>query len=290
MKGKFVLISGTASLSCEDEKLSVALEFIQHFTRQVLQRGGGIVVLAGDEESTKDQKGMPHIFDWVALREVERYAERSVGSPRIYVRVVMSDKTREEKLDNANLKTLINLEQRQAVEVRYIQRMQFTGGSYRRQEAELSDALLAIGGGKGTHNSGRDMVALNKPVLPLDLAIGSISEDGEGAVELHREMMTDPTQFFPRTHEKAINRIGTFSLQGQVNDAESAARAAADLIHQEFEAAKIINRIIHGLRNPKVFIPIILGAISVTVTWLGKGFTMVRLFEFIKDRFFNSVM
>ena len=56
MKGKFVLISGTASLSCEDEKLSVALEFIQHFTRQVLQRGGGIVVLVGDEESTKDQR------------------------------------------------------------------------------------------------------------------------------------------------------------------------------------------------------------------------------------------
>ena len=290
MKDKFVLISGSANPSCDDAKLSVALEFIQHFTRQVLQRGGGIVVLAGPEESTKDKKGLPHVFDWVALREVERYAESSACSPRIYARVVMSDKAREAKIDSTNLKTLRNLEQCQAVEVSYIKRMQFTGGSYRRQEAELSDTLLAIGGGKGTYILGRDMAASNKPVLPMDLQIGSGSEDGEGAVELHREMMTDPAPFLPRTHKRAINRIGTFSLDSQVNDTEAAARAAANVIHQEFEAAKIINRVLYGLRNPKVFILIILGAISVTITWLGKGFTMVRLFEFIKDRFFNSVM
>ena len=288
MKGKFVWISGTASMSCDSEKLAAAIAFIQHFTSDVLGRGGGIVVLAGDEESTKDKGGTPHIFDWVALREVESYAESYVGDPRVFVRVVMSDKAREEKIDSANLKTLRNLEQREAVEVSYIQRTRFTGGTYRSREAELSDALLAIGGGKGTYNSGVDMRALNKPLLPLDLQIGSISEDGEGAVELHREMMTDPSLFLPRTHKRAINKIGTFSLHNQVNDVQAAARTAVDVIHEEFKAARLVNRTIYGLRNPRVLIAMTIGAIGVAITWMGKGFMLVRLFEFVKDRIFGG--
>ena len=71
MNGKFILISGSAGLSCPADKLDTAIQFIKSFTAEVLKRGGGVVVLAGDEESTKDDQGTPHIFDWLALREVE---------------------------------------------------------------------------------------------------------------------------------------------------------------------------------------------------------------------------
>ena len=246
--------------------------------------------MPGDETSTKDENGNPHIFDWVVLREVEHYAETTTSAPQHYARIVMSDKAREEKIDRANLRTLKNLEQRQIVEVNYISRNEYDGGEYRQVEREWSDALLAIGGGYGTNKIGERMTDLGKPVIPLDLRIGSMSEDGNGALDLHKALMTEPMKFFPRTHKKVINRIGAFSLDGQDADAEAAAKAAAELIHRELDAAKTVNRLIYGLRNPKVLIPIILGAIGVTINWLGNGFMLVRLFEFVKDRFLSSAL
>ena len=159
MNSRFVLISGSAGSSCPAEKLDAASQFVSNFTTEVLSRGGGIVVLAGDEH------GAPHIFDWVALREVERYANSTTESTRPYARVIMSDRARESKIDDARLRLLRKLEQRNAVEFCHIRREVFTGGEYRKLMTERSDAMLAIGGGKGTYAAGTRMIALGKPVL-----------------------------------------------------------------------------------------------------------------------------
>ena len=237
MDGKFILISGSASRSCPEDKLNTAVEFVESFTGEVLRRGGGIVVLAGDEESTKDEHGTPHIFDWVALREVGRYAESTTETPRRYSRVVMSDEAPESKIDDANLQLLANLEQRNVVELCHVRREVFTGGEYRKELIERADAMLAIGGGKGTYSTGADMTALGKSVLPLDLRLGSLSDDGDGAVDLHREMTSKPSRFFPNTHPDVINRIDQISLDRGINDAGAVARASAEMLARELEAA-----------------------------------------------------
>ena len=152
------------------------------------------------EDSTRDEKGAPHIFDWVVLREVRCYAESAITDPRTYVRVVMSDVAQESKIDIANLKLLRDLEQRKVVERLHIPDEVFTGGEYRKRMIDIADAMLAIGGGRGTYSAGLEMTAQGKPVLPIDLRLGSISEDGDGAVALHKRMLTEAEQFFPRTH------------------------------------------------------------------------------------------
>ena len=112
MEGKYILISGSASRFCPDEKLETAIKFVQRFTEEVLRRGGGIVVLAGGEESTKNEQGIPRIFDWVALREVERFVESTIEKPRPYALLVMSELAPESKIEDTNLQLLRNLEQR----------------------------------------------------------------------------------------------------------------------------------------------------------------------------------
>ena len=236
MNGKFVLISGSAGYSCPPEKLNIASLFLSDFTKVVLSRGGGIVVLAGDEPSAGDEHGAPQIFDWVALREVERYANSTTECTRTYARVIMSDKARESKIDDAGLRLLRNLEQRNAVEFCHIRREVFTGGEYRRLMIERSDTMLAIGGGKGTYAAGTEMIALGKPVLPLDIQLGSTAGDGEGAVALHREMATEPDRFFPRTHHDVVNRVGLLSLDRGMNDAGTAAQVSAEMLAGELEA------------------------------------------------------
>ncbi len=236
MDGKFILISGSASRSCPEDKLNTAVKFVESFTGEVLRRGGGIVALAGDEESTKDEHSTPHIFDWVALREVERYAETTTESPRRYARVVMSDEAPNSKIDKANLQLLTNLEQRNIVEICHVRREVFTGGEYRKELIERADAMLAIGGGKGTYSTGADMTARGKPALPLDLRLGSLSDDGDGAIALHQEMTSNPSRFFPSTHSDVINRVELLSLDRGINDAGTVARGSAEMLARELEA------------------------------------------------------
>ena len=236
MNGKYILISGSAGRACPPEKLDTAVLFVCNFTEEVLRRGGGVVVLAGGEKTTEDERGTPRAFDWLVLREVERYAERTAQDPRTYARVVMSDQAQESRIDDANLLMLRNLEQRGVVERIHIRREIFTGGTYRATMIERADAMLAIGGGKGTYSAGERMTELAKPVLPLDLQLGSIADDGDGAVALHREMLSDPVRFLPHTHSKVLNRIGMVSLERGINEAGVAAATAAEILERELQA------------------------------------------------------
>ena len=123
--------SGSASRDCPEDRLQAAIRFVETFTEDVLKRGGGIVVLAGAEDSTRNEQGTPLIFDWIALRTVERFAQRTTVNPHPYARVVMSDQAPENKIDDANLMLLANLEQRNVLEVTRIRREVYTGGAYR---------------------------------------------------------------------------------------------------------------------------------------------------------------
>ncbi len=239
MDGRFVLISGSAGLSCPAGKLDVASQFIRSFTGEVLRLRGGIVVLARDEEGIGDEYSAPRVFDWLALQEVERYAASTTECPRPYAQVIMSDNARESKIDDAGLQLLRNLEQRNAVELYHIRQEVFTGGEYRRVMVERSDAMLAIGGGKGTYAAGTEMIALGKPVLPLDLQLGSTAGDGDGAVDLHREMVTEPGRFFHSTHHDVVNKVGLLSLDRGINDAAAVARASAEMLAKELEGISV---------------------------------------------------
>ena len=236
MDGKFIMLSGSASPSCPADKLFVASEFVRCFTGEALRRGGGLVVLAGSEEATKGEHGTPHIFDWLALREVEQYVESSTEPPRPYAKIVMSDAATESRIDPANLRLLKNLEQRNVVELLPIRREVFTGGEYRKVMIEQADAFVAVGGGKGTYSAGTDMMAEGKAVLPLDLQLGSFVQDGDGAVALHREMISDPERFFPNTHQEMRNRIGLLSLDRGISDAGTVARVSAEMLARELSA------------------------------------------------------
>ena len=277
MKEKFILISGSAGLSRQPEKLDLAIEFVQCFTSEVLRSGGGLVVLAGAEEATKDQFGIPHIFDWVVLREVTQYARTTTDNPRCYAKVVMSNAATESKIDDTNLLTLKELQQRNVIEIHHIRREVFTGGEYRKAELDLADAMLAIGGGKGTYSIGTEMMAAGKPVLPLDLDLGAYQDDGDGAVTLNREMMSHPNRFFPNTHPNVINRLQTISLNRGISDAKTAAQTAVEMMSRELGVSTRVSL--------KSKIRWAFAVISKFVKSIPLASAAIKVFEYIKGLF-----
>lgn len=234
------------------------------------------MLLLGDEDQTKGADGKPRIFDWVIMRSIESYAETSISPTRTLAHVVMSDDAWERKMADRHRRTITNLQQRGVLEVEYIRRELYTGGEYRRSEQEIADALVALGGGKGTYTVGNDMLDRGKPVLPLDLEIGAFSEDGEGALQLHRELLVDPTSYFPITHREVMNRIETLSLNQSNHDVSTVAHRVVEVLSRELGTEAV-----EPERGAKRDYGRIVGGINKFLTLIG----VMRGVEFLKDHF-----
>ena len=273
MKGKFILISGSASHSCPVEKLDRAIDFVQCFVTEVLRLGGGVVVLGSDESASLGSHDRPRIFDWVVLREVKRYVESTTKPPRTLAKLVMSDQAVETKFDDRNFEIFSKLAQRGVLEVERIRREEYTGGRYRQLELELADAMIAIGGGKGTYISGTDMLEAGKPVLPLDLKIGASSEDGEGAILLLRELTRDPARFFQSTEAEVIDKIDTLSLDRGIHQPSVVAQRAVEILSLELGQSEPLQRT--AIRRLIGSVDKVVGKF---VTWVG----LIRAIDFLK--------
>ena len=131
MNSRFVLFSGSAIFSRPAERLNQEIQFLDRFVPQVLQVGGGFVVLLGDDDGTKGYDGKPRICDWIILRTVQHYAGSTTGVPRAYAQVVMSDDASYVKTSEGNRRTFSNLQQYGTLDLERIRREAFAGGRYR---------------------------------------------------------------------------------------------------------------------------------------------------------------
>ena len=54
--------------------------------------------------------------------------------------------------------------------------------------------------------------------------------------------MSEPSRFFPKTHQAVKNRLGLLSLDREINDPESVARVSAEILVNEFDAMPVLGR------------------------------------------------
>ncbi len=233
MEGKIILLSGSASPSCSVQRLDLAIGFVQHFVTEVLKAGGGMVVLASSEQRDQALGGRPRLFDWTVLRTIEDYVSITSEPSKTRAHVVMSDDAWQSKLDADNRGTLTRLQQRKVLEIKRVPREEYTGGLYRQLQCELADGMIALGGGKGTYTAGRQMIRNCKPVLPVDLDIGAMAADGVGARLLHKEMLKEPSEFFPHSHRQIATQFESLSLDCGIYEVGDVARKATEALALE---------------------------------------------------------
>lgn len=237
-KGMVVLVAGSASRDCSKSKLGVAHAFVRVFTSSVLNAGGGFVVFVSGEPVADD--GMPLIFDWVILREIDQYV-RGPDAPqpaRRLVSVVTSQKAWSSKMGDEHRQLLARLSGSGCAELTYVNDDVHTGGNIGDEQIERASAMIAIGGGKGVADRASKMMRRGRPVLPLDLAVGALSSDGDGAIGLHKKLMTEPQQFFPASHAHVRSLLPSISLELQGADVGAAAVCAFELVASELKAAR----------------------------------------------------
>ena len=226
MKPKYTLIAGSASETCGDEKLGRALEFAREATAAILRSGNSVTVFVAREKV--NESGLPIVFDWEILRAVDDYLKNEAGNAeRIMARVVTGEDSLEKRFSEENASLVQRLQSKGAVQVHYISEDRYTGGNFRAKFVDINDAMIAVGGGTGVYDNATFMLEAGKPVMPMDVRIGSSRDDGDGALQLLSEMKNDPKRFLRYGHEAVSEKMLALSLERPY---ESTRRVANDVV------------------------------------------------------------
>lgn len=233
LRNKPLLIAGSAARDVAPDKLDRAHEFIRALVTCILDAGGGLVVFAGDEPLTSDGRAL--IFDWTILRALDSASRTSVTRTV----VVTSEKARSRKMSDEQRHLLTRLSAGSAIEMISIPNDVHTGGNIGDEQVERAAGMIALGGGKGVADRARKMQKAGRPVLPFDLSLGALSNDGDGACGLHRQFIEDPMSFFGATGTSLASTLFGLSLETPVLALEQLARRAVTMIASELDAGEL---------------------------------------------------
>lgn len=285
MKPGYIAIIGSANPNCDVERLERALEFVRKVTVAILDTGNSVSVLATSEPArTRNDAQLPTAFDWEVLRAVDRYVQNQPGgnAGRALVRVATGADSDSKRFTSENRQLIRRLQEKGALEIRHIPESHHTGGEQRNCLVDMSDGMVAIGGGKGTYITGDMMLAAGKPVIPMDIRIGARRDDGEGALKLLSKMKSAPKPFLPIRHEIVKTRLFALSLEDPCAPVERIANEVADILKSELEGAADDSEDAESENGGKGRLRALMGKIPVIaqLTIIAKNFT-----DFVKNLF-----
>jgi hypothetical protein len=204
IRGRRITIAGSAAPDVDAALLGYAHELIAHLVHSLFAEGALFSVGVGKEPRRMDDASQASIiFDWTALETLAANVAKMKSSASTLqgklIATIITDKTASQIPDNrkALWSDLISLD---SVFIRSVE-PGWTSGAIRRQmQAELGDVLIAISGGEGVEHLAKEFAMQGKPVIPLDLQLGSSTNDGTGgASRLFGQMRAHPERFAPFT-------------------------------------------------------------------------------------------
>lgn len=197
-----VHISGSASKDTSPTLLKYAHELIFELVKRLAAEGATFVVGVGKESLSNPDipSSLPIIFDWTVLAAVRESLETGItGAYKRKGRMVATAVTSkiETHIPDARRELWEFLLEAEAIDVEYLKPGWSSGALRRQRLSRKGDILIVIGGGEGVEHLAEDEYIANaKPVIPLDLKIGSSCNDGSGgACRLVGEALAQPHRF-----------------------------------------------------------------------------------------------
>lgn len=214
---RVIQIAGSSSKDTDIHTVNFSHNLIKLIAKKLFENGTAIMSTVGKEDKLKlDENGSSSIvFYWDILEAANEYAESLSFSDKTkdLVKVVSSEKTeaqipenRKELWDKLISKGIISLHHINPG---------WNAGAYKRQkQEEISESLLILGGGEGVEHLASLYVSHGKPVLPLNIPLGSSYGDGlGGAPLLYRLSIANPKKFVPRIDEDIASKLAYLSYE-----------------------------------------------------------------------------
>jgi hypothetical protein len=152
MRGLRVHITGSAATDCDSELLATAHAYIAAVTAEIIARGGGLVLGAGDEPL--GDTGEPCIFDWTALAVVTDAPDPAPEWPgeRPERFVVVASQRALEKIPDSRAEVWQRCRKRSDFGLEPTQPGWRMAGVIRERQVLRGDVLLPLGGGAGAEH------------------------------------------------------------------------------------------------------------------------------------------
>lgn len=224
IRGRRITIAGSAGLDVDTSLLEYGHKLIAQLVTSLFAEGALFSIGVGREPRRMDDAVQPSIiFDWTVLEtlgaEVAKVKTKASTAQGKLIATITTDKTAVQIPDHrkALWSDLIGLD---SVFIRNVE-PGWTSGAVRRQmQAELGDVLIAISGGEGVEHLAKEFALQGKPIIPLDLRLGSSSNDGTGgASKLFGQMRAHPERFAGFTDPSSAGGLltQTETAQGKVS-------------------------------------------------------------------------
>lgn len=198
LSGRRIHIAGSADAQCDATVLKYAHCLVSQLTRALATRGATFLVDFGREPRSEGD-GPAIIFYWTIIEAVSRalsdHLSTAITPQGTILKSLVTLKTDAQIPDQRRV-LYSDLRNAGAVSMEFVPEGWTFGGIRRERQAQLGDILIAISGGAGVEHLAREYARRGKPVIPLDLQLGSSSKDGSGAAGLFRTALTDTTTFF----------------------------------------------------------------------------------------------
>lgn len=246
IEGRRIHIAGSADRDTPEQLLRYAHELVDHLVQELSKQGATFIISVGKEPlSQPDNPSSPAIiFDWTALAAAHKSMQDGIALTRgvqgRLITTVVTSKT-ERQIPEYRRYIWNELRTANAVKLVFIEPGWASGGLRRIRQTQLGDMLIALSGGEGVEHLAQEYAAAGKPVIPLDLDLGSSRGDGSGgAARLAREALAHPERFGchpdPDAAGDLLARLATH--QGKV--------VTTDVV-------KAVIDVIHALESPTVF-------------------------------------
>lgn len=214
-----IQIAGSSSEKTDVQIIEFSHQLIRSVTKKLLEKGATIVSIVGKEKEASikpaDTANPSIIFYWDIFETVYEYAKSLSFSnnTKNLVKVVSSEKAEAQIPENR--KEMWNQLISKGIVSLHRINPGWNAGAYKRQkQEELSDALLILGGGEGVEHLASLYVSHGKPVLPLDIPLGSSYGDGiGGAPLLSRISIANPNRFIPIINEDTASKLAYLSYE-----------------------------------------------------------------------------
>lgn len=198
--GRRIHLAGSAAANADEGKLRYAHLIISQLVAELLKEGAAFVIPLGKEPLLRNESNLPPlIFDWTVAEVIATALDQGLtpmtSAGRI-IATVATSKT-DSHIPNPRKPVYEKLRAKEAVDLKFM-RSGWTAGALQRQKlADTGDILIVLSGGQGVEHLAVAYSSRGKPVIPLDLQLGSFSHDGSGgAARLFDRALENPEAFF----------------------------------------------------------------------------------------------
>ena len=216
IEGRRIHIAGSASPNANPKLLGYGHNLLSQITKALIKKGAMFLVQVGREPRMKDYD-LPIIFDWTVISTIYDCLNTGEAKPSTWkgpiLATIITSRT-DIQIPQDRREIWDQLLALNAVQLDCLEPGWSSGAVRRTRMADLGDILIILSGGEGVEHLANEYSFREKPVLPLDLDLGSSSSDGAGgATRLASEMKAHPNRFFrllePRAAGSLITKMGT---------------------------------------------------------------------------------